>query len=237
MPFFLSSSHPRRAPDPRCHPVSGAALNHQILIEPDPKPNTPAIVSEQNVAPRKAGAVTQYPVIAEPLPKGLITLSQWASTVGRSPGTIRSRWSRRQGFPAPCGRLPGRGRHGGGLGELIYRAADLNEWLPPPVLLDDADTRPDQRHPWLVRRSRRARCPQDRHPVSGDTRLSGPRALVDGTGSPISPLGGAPAPAAAPAAQQPARLPDKHASKQEKPGAGRSVPAPYVHQRGGGSAD
>lgn len=95
--------------------------------------------------PGKGGAVRQYPVIAEPLPTGLVTLSQWAGTVGRSPGTIRSRWARRRGFPAPCGRLPGRGRHGGGLGELVYRAADLDEWLPPPVLLDDAGTSPDQR--------------------------------------------------------------------------------------------
>lgn len=68
--------------------------------------------------------MAQYPLIAEPLPPGLVTLSHWAATVGRSPDTIRSRWARRPGFPAPVGWTPGHGRHGG-LGELIYRAAEL----------------------------------------------------------------------------------------------------------------
>lgn len=89
--------------------------------------------------------MARYTVIAEPLPPGLVTLSQWAATVGRSPGTIRSRWSQRSGFPAPCGRTPGRGRHGGGLGEMVYRAADLEKCLPPSAQLDDAGISPDQR--------------------------------------------------------------------------------------------
>jgi hypothetical protein len=89
--------------------------------------------------------MTRYPVITEPLPPGLVTMSQWAAAVGRSPGTIRSRWTRRPGFPAPVGRAPGRGRHGGGLGELVYRAADLDAFQPQPPPLDDAGIGPGQR--------------------------------------------------------------------------------------------
>jgi len=91
----------------------------------------------------------RYPVIAQPLPPGLVTLSQWAATVGRATGTIRSRWARQADFPPPVGRAPGRGRHGGGLGELVYRAADLDKWLdewrPKPAQLRDAGTSPNQR--------------------------------------------------------------------------------------------
>jgi len=88
--------------------------------------------------------MARYPVIATPLPPGMVTLSQWAARVGRSPGTVRSRWSRRPGFPSPVGRAPGRGRHGGGRGELVYRAADLDECLPRPRSLDDAGISPGQ---------------------------------------------------------------------------------------------
>lgn len=88
--------------------------------------------------------MTQYSVIDWPLRPDLITLSAWAASVGRSHGTIRARWSAKPGFPAPVGRTPGRGRHGGGLGELVYRVADLNAWLPAPAQLDDADVGPDQ---------------------------------------------------------------------------------------------
>lgn len=87
----------------------------------------------------------QYLVLAEPLPPDLVTLSQWAARVGRAPGTIRSRWARQPGFPAPVGRTPGHGRHGGGLGELVYRAADLEPLQPQPHPLDDARISPDQR--------------------------------------------------------------------------------------------
>jgi hypothetical protein len=89
--------------------------------------------------------MSQYPLIAEPLPPGLVTLSQWAATVGRSPGTIRSRWARQPGFPAPVGRTPGRGRHGGGLGELVYQAVALEAFQPQPRPLDDARISSTQR--------------------------------------------------------------------------------------------
>lgn len=86
----------------------------------------------------------RYPVIARPLPPGLVTLSEWAAQMNRSPGTIRSRWSKKERFPEPRGRTPGRGRHGGGLGELVYSAADLQEWLPEPESLSGPAS-PNQR--------------------------------------------------------------------------------------------
>src|SRR5260370_10246840 len=89
--------------------------------------------------------MARYRTIDEPLPPGLVTLSQWAARVGRSPGTVRSRWSQRPGFPQPCGRLPGRGRHGGGLGELVYRSADLGAWVPRSSVLDCSGVSPDLR--------------------------------------------------------------------------------------------
>ena len=89
--------------------------------------------------------MARYPVIAEPLPPGLVTLSRWAASAGRSPGTIRSRWAWRPGFPAPVGRTPGRGRHSGGLDELVYRAADLEACLPRSASLHDAGISPGQR--------------------------------------------------------------------------------------------
>jgi hypothetical protein len=91
--------------------------------------------------------MARYPVIAEPLSPGLVTLSQWAASVGRAPGTIRSRWARRPDFPAPVGRTPGRGRHGGGLGELVYRSVDLDAFQPKPQPspLDDVRIGPGQR--------------------------------------------------------------------------------------------
>jgi hypothetical protein len=88
--------------------------------------------------------LTQYPAIGRPLPPDLITLSAWAASVGRSSGTVRARWSAKKDFPDPVARTPGRGRNGGGLGELVYRLADLNAWLPEPVRLNDGDIRPDQ---------------------------------------------------------------------------------------------
>src|SRR5260370_31808487 len=89
--------------------------------------------------------MARYRTIDEPLPPGLVTVSQWAARVGRAPGTVRSRWSQRAGFPQPCGRLPGRGRHGGGLGELVYRSADLEAWVPRSSVLDDSGVSPDLR--------------------------------------------------------------------------------------------
>ncbi len=39
------------------------------------------------------------------------------------------RWRRREGFPAPVGELPARGRHGGGRGELLFDEQALDAWL------------------------------------------------------------------------------------------------------------
>ncbi|HXL95677.1 MAG TPA: hypothetical protein VN969_42700 [Streptosporangiaceae bacterium] len=68
---------------------------------------------------------------AEPdagLPPGTTTLRRWAAQHGRTYDCLR-RWRRRDGFPAPAGELPPRGRHGGGRGELLFDELAIDEWL------------------------------------------------------------------------------------------------------------
>jgi hypothetical protein len=66
---------------------------------------------------------------------GTTTLRRWAAQHGRTYDCLR-RWRQREGFPAPVGELPSRGRHGGGRGELLFDEHALDEWLAGQVDLE-----------------------------------------------------------------------------------------------------
>jgi hypothetical protein len=66
------------------------------------------------------------PVLTEPLSAGLTTIPAWAGKIGRSPDYVAYFWPRMDGWPGPVGRLPGRGRRGGGKGLPVYREAELD---------------------------------------------------------------------------------------------------------------
>jgi len=63
------------------------------------------------------------------IPAGMTTLRRWAARHGRTYDYVRQFWRRREGFPEPVGKLPGRGRHGGGPGELLFDEKALDAWL------------------------------------------------------------------------------------------------------------
>jgi hypothetical protein len=76
------------------------------------------------------------------LPAGMTTLRRWAARHGRAYDYVRQFWRTREGFPAPAGELPPRGRNGGGPGERYYSEAALDQWLDaqadlqPPVRIE-----------------------------------------------------------------------------------------------------
>jgi hypothetical protein len=85
----------------------------------------------------------------DPIPAGLTTLRIWAPRQGRTAGYVQRYWRRRPDFPEPVGELPARGRHGGGLGELLFDEAALDAWLAeqprlaPPERVDPAGVEVD----------------------------------------------------------------------------------------------
>ena len=68
----------------------------------------------------------RYRLLERPLAPGLTTLRGYAEGIGYSLGYIRLFWRKRDGFPAPVGELPPRGRHGGGRGELVFEEKALD---------------------------------------------------------------------------------------------------------------
>jgi hypothetical protein len=76
------------------------------------------------------------------IPAGMTTLRLWAVKHGRTYDYVRQFWRRRDGFPAAAGELPARGRHGGGLRELLFNEQALDAWvsaqsdLEPPERFD-----------------------------------------------------------------------------------------------------
>jgi len=72
------------------------------------------------------------PVFEGPLPEGLTTVREWAPRINRSPGYVNRFWRQAVDppWPAPVGQRPERvgGRRGGGLQELVYDQAELDNF-------------------------------------------------------------------------------------------------------------
>jgi hypothetical protein len=87
------------------------------------------------------GRMRRHRLLERPLAPGLTTLRDYAKRIGYSPDYIRLFWGKRDGFPAPAGELPPRGRHGGGRGELVFdekaldafRATQADLWGRRPM--------------------------------------------------------------------------------------------------------
>jgi hypothetical protein len=68
----------------------------------------------------------KYLALQPPLAPGLVTLGDYAESIGRTKAYLQVHWKPADGFPEPTGELPPRGRHGGGRGELVYSRAALD---------------------------------------------------------------------------------------------------------------